>query len=94
MVLWTVIPFLSPFCSATHAQWRIPKNSLLPDSALFPGGLSGKWLPAVVEMVTLGRTDAGRFPPHSMIGTFPPSRSRGVNLKADEPRSQVDALVV
>lgn len=41
-VLWIVIPFLFSASSTTHAQQRIPQNSLLPDRALFPGGLSGK----------------------------------------------------
>ena len=46
--MWTVIAFLSPVSHARHAQRRIPQNSVFPDCALLPGGLSGKRLPRAV----------------------------------------------
>ena len=76
----------------THSAAN-PPNSLLLDGTLFPGGLSGKWLPVVVQVVTQGGTDAGWFHPPQYDWYVPRrSRSRGIDLTP--PRSQVDALVV
>ena len=71
----------------THAQQRIPQNSLLLDGTLFPGGLSGKWIPVVVQWSPKSELTPAGSTPHSMIGTFlHHSRSRGIGLTLHDYR--------